>query len=81
MNQNKKKMMKSKLKYYAQVVGVNLGDFGTHPCCCPYLRSRQAEEYLYPSLHPIAGDIRLLSGGSHRCNGWLLCWFLASFLG
>lgn len=24
MNQNKKKMMKSKLKYYAQVIGVNL---------------------------------------------------------
>ena len=27
MNQNKKKMMKSKFKYYAQVIGVNLFAF------------------------------------------------------
>lgn len=27
MNQNKKKMMKSKLKYYAQVIGINLLEF------------------------------------------------------
>lgn len=65
--------MKSKLKYYAQIIGVNLlAILVPHPCCCPYLWLRQVEEYLYPSLRSIAGDIRLLLRGNHRGIGWFL---------
>lgn len=62
MNQSKQKMMKSKLKYYAQFIGINL-----LAALIPILAViliyglGKVKECLHQSLCYIAGDIRLLS--------------------
>ena len=72
MNQNKKKMMKSKLKYYAQVIGVNLLAFLVPVLAVVLICGLGKLKYIY--THPC-----VLSQEIYDCCLWAMIVVLAGF--
>ena len=72
MNQNKKKMMKSKLKYYAQVIGVNLLAFLVPVLAVVLVCGLGKLKYIY--THPC-----VLSQEIYDCCLWAMIVVLAGF--
>ena len=72
MNQNKKKMMKSKLKYYAQVIGVNLLAFLVPVLAVVLIYGVGKLKYIY--THPC-----VLSQEIYDCCLWAMIVVLAGF--
>ena len=72
MNQNKKKMMKSKLKYYAQVIGVNLLAFLVPVIAVVLIYGLGKLKIIYS--HPCA-----LSQEMYDCCLWAMIVVLAGF--
>ena len=72
MNQNKKKMMKSKLKYYAQVIGVNLLAFSVPVLAVVLICGIGKLKYIY--THPC-----VLSQEIYDCCLWAMIVVLAGF--
>ncbi len=74
--------MKSKLKYYAQVIGVNLLAFLVPVLAVVLIYGLGKLKNI--CSHPcgsVTGDIRLLSRGNYRSVGWFLRRSFAPWLG